>query len=183
MILVCGGLGLTVIGAIMVPLAIARAYRTPDGARAMLPTLMPGDHFYTDHLIYRLIEPARGDVVVLAHPKDQGRAFTLRAIGLAGETIEIDDDRVYIDGARLTEPYALFEPTVGVPPRLRSFPLTPIPAGKLFVLGDNRYFSEDSRFWGLVDRGNVKAKVFIIYWSWDAERGRARWGRIGRVVR
>jgi signal peptidase I len=150
----------------------------------MIPTLAIGDHVLADKAAYSFEPIRRGDVIVYRYPRDETRNLLHRVIGLSGETLEIRGTAVFINGTRLDEPYAQYgywpvqrfgeRPTVG--------PLT-TPANQLFILGDNRDHSMDSRAWGFLDAAQVEGKVVGVYFSWDGNAGRVRWARIGRPVR
>jgi signal peptidase I len=162
--------------------ACTQAFRIPSGS--MISTLAIGDHVLADKAAYAFAPIRRGDVIVYRYPRDETRSLLHRVIGVSGETLEIRGTAVFINGTRLNEPYAQYgdwpvqrfgeRPTVG--------PLT-IPANQLFILGDNRDHSMDSRVWGFLDAAQVEGKVVGIYFSWDADAGRVRWARIGRPVR
>jgi signal peptidase I len=151
-------------------------------------------------------------VVVFKYPDDPARDFIKRVIGLPGETVEIRDKVVYIDGRRLEEPYVHFleaplsrdDPEYGLRGEgLRdNFGPTTIPEGKVFVLGDNRDNSRDSRFWGPLPIDQIKGRALLVYWSYEASReeyhrtgywdwfrdtiaafGKTRWGRFFHLIR
>jgi signal peptidase I len=126
-------------------------------------------------------EPRRGDLVVFLFPEDRRRVFIKRAIGLPGETIEIRGRTVFVDGTALTEPYASFLDPEDEERPARGAQLVPV--GHLFVLGDNRDNSRDSRFWGYVPIADVLGIAKVVYFSWDARNSRVRWGRIGQPLR
>ncbi len=129
-------------------------------SESMLPTLKVGDRVMVNKFIYYFKQPQRGDVIVFAPPdilqsKDD---YIKRVIGLPGETVEMKNNQVYIDGKPLAEPY-LNEPlnyTYG--------PVT-VPEGSLLVLGDNRNHSFDSHMWNAwMSQDRIKGKAFVIYW-------------------
>jgi signal peptidase I len=116
----------------------------------------------------------RGDVVIFRFPEDPRRDFIKRVVALPGESLEIRDKRVFVDGRPLEEPYAFHaddsvwpdDPSIAENRRRRDqLPPTRIPAGAYFVMGDNRDDSNDSRFWGPVPAGNVKGRALFVYWS------------------
>ncbi len=157
-----------------------QAYKIPSGA--MEPTLLIGDHIMVDK---RARTPRRGDVIVFVFPPDPTKDFVKRVIALGGDTVEVRKGIVYLNGQQMPDPHARF----GVAPQDRS-PASPrdnfgpvtVPAGKIFVMGDNRDRSYDSRFWGFVDETEVEGRVLYIYWSRDADSSRVRpvrWPRIG----
>jgi signal peptidase I len=122
---------------------------------------------------------ARGDVVVFKYPVEPDRDFIKRVIGLPGETIEVKEKKVYINGKPFEEGYVHFlappaaqselHEVTSFDVRERYGPVT-VPANQYFVMGDNRDNSQDSRYWGFLPRENVKGKALIIYWSYEAER-------------
>jgi signal peptidase I len=148
-----------------------KAYKLPAGS--MAPTLMVGDHIIVDKKCYTNKNPERGDVVIFPDPKDPKKDYVKRAVGLPGETIEIRENQVYINGQPLEESY------IQAPGKLTDstyrvagseFGSVTVPDGKLFVLGDNRDNSLDSRHFGFVDMALLKGKALYIYWAQDKER-------------
>lgn len=134
-------------------------------------------------------DPARGDIIVFLFPEDETKDFIKRVVGLPGDTVEIRNKQVSINGQRVTERYIQHVDSGILPhrvqPRDNLGPLR-VPPDHYFVLGDNRDQSLDSRFWGFVQRSKIKGNAFLIYWSWDG-RGRfsdwIHWERIGKVIR
>jgi signal peptidase I len=121
-----------------------------------------------ENVVYPFDPPERGDVVVFTPPAPgEDKPYIKRIIGLPGDTVEVRDEGVFINGQRLDEPYLEGNPT-----RCRSGitefcgPLT-VPEGQIFVLGDNRNNSEDSRYFGPVPEGNVIGKAWVTYWPTD----------------
>lgn len=135
---------------------------------------------FTDITIVPLGLPARGDVIVF-NPPQGDIPYVKRVIGLPGDRIEIVNKSVQVNGRPLDEPYIHFEDTVIFPqpvqPRDNLGPFV-VPEGKLFVMGDNRDHSFDSRFWGFIDRSDVIGRVVAVLWSWDADRIAVRWSRL-----
>jgi signal peptidase I len=141
----------------------------------MEPTLFAGDRIVISKVDYRLHAPERGDVVVFrppppACPADASECvpFVKRVIAIAGDVVELRDGRVVVNGAPLVEPYA-GAPT-GPEGSAVTYPFT-VPADSLFVLGDNRPVSGDSRAWGAVPRSSVAGKAYAAFWPPD----HARW--------
>jgi signal peptidase I len=135
--------------------------------------------------VYRVREPQRFEVAVFEYPQDRGKAFVKRVIGLPGDTIQVSDKVVWLNGSRLDEPYVRFaEGSEGrnIPARDNYGPVQ-IPPAHYFFLGDNRDRSYDSRFWGPVARDKVWGRVQIIYWSWKAAEWSVDWDRLGMPVR
>ncbi len=157
-------------------------FQIPSGS--MLPTIQIGDHIFASMYSYGSPIPLtdiklfkkpvkRGDIVIFPYPQDPSIDYIKRAVGMPGETLEIRNDKVFINGKLLEEPYAYFEPKerksrqaqgIALAPTSRYGPVR-IPKGKLFTMGDNRYNSADSRFWGFVDMDTITGKGQIIYWS------------------
>jgi signal peptidase I len=158
-----------------------QAFRIPS--ESMFPTLLVGDHLYVDRTAGGR-RPSRGDVV--AYSVSRTHVFLHRVVGLAGDTLEIVDKRVLRGGRPLDEPYVTF-----IDPQTRSGAIDPrdnlaafvVPPGHVFVLGDNRDNSNDSRYQGPVPARDVLGRGAGIYWSWDPERREVRWDRLGRPAR
>ncbi len=180
-------IAIAVIMALFVRTFVVQAFKIPTGS--MENNLLIGDHlvvnkfvFGPDHGAARSILPMRdirrGDIVVFKYPEDPERDFIKRVIGLPGETLEVKDKRVYINGTRLEEPYVhyLEPPSASTEyAEVTSFDLrerygpVQIPADKYFVMGDNRDNSQDSRYWGFLPREYVKGRALMIYWSYESE--------------
>ncbi len=118
--------------------------------------------------------------------KDDCRDFIKRVVGVGGDTIEIKNKKVYINNVPFDESYTIFkDDTTGSSPRDNFGPFT-VPRKSLFVMGDNRDQSYDSRFWGIVDMSEIKGRAFIIYWSWNGAGGlldKVRWNRLGKSIK
>ncbi len=128
----------------------------------------------------------RGDVIVFQYPEDESKDFLKRVVGLPGDTIEIKDKIVYINGALVDDKAYTkrVDPDTikrEINPRDNFGPVV-VPGKSYFVLGDNRDQSLDSRFFGYVEASKIKGKVSVIYWSWDGKDSRVRWERIGRSI-
>jgi signal peptidase I len=151
----------------------------------MIPTLLHGDHILVDKYIYKNNVPQRGDIIIFPYPVDPSKDFAKRLVGLEGDIIEIRDKQLYINHELYAESYIINTDPSTIPasqhPRDFFGPIT-IPQNSLFVMGDNRDNSHDSRFWGLVDKSTVKGKVKSLYWSWDKKAFKVRWERIGKRI-
>lgn len=173
---------------------VVQAFKIPSGS--MLPTLEIGDHLLVNKFVYGLrvplvggrvldfFEPERGDVIVFIYPQDKDKDFIKRVQGLPGEVVEIRDKVLFIDGKPVKDEHAHFAPDARLfkrSPRDNFGPFT-VPDGHVFVLGDNRDHSHDSRFWGSVPIDDILGKAFVLYWSWDSESFRPRWSRIGSTI-
>jgi signal peptidase I len=170
--------------ALVIRTFVVQAFKIPSGS--MLPTLQIGDHLLVNKFLYWFTDPQRGDVIVFKFPQDEGRDFIKRVIALPGDKVEVRGKRVYVNDKPVQESYAVhLDPSMQENPHSPRDNFAPVqaPSGQLFMMGDNRDYSMDSRFWGFLDIKKIKGKAFIIYWSWDRERFRPRWGRIGKVIR
>lgn len=187
---------------------VLQAYRIPSGS--MEDTLLPGDFLlvfkpiygieipYTEIKFFQFAKPSRGDIVIFRYPLDPSKDFVKRCIGLPGDTIEIRNKVVYVNGKKIFEPYATHKDTRIIPPLMEvknefeknefqrmwvsrelldevkvrdNFGPVVVPEGNYFVLGDNRDNSSDSRFWGPLPEKYLKGIPLIIYFSWDSNSG------------
>ncbi len=195
---------IAVVLALIIRTFVFQAFKIPSGS--MLDTLLIGDHLLVNKFIYgtqlpfsdsrylALRTPERGDVIVFEFPEDEGKSyfqrrdFIKRLIGLPGDVIEIRAKQVFVNGQPYQVEQEVYKDDKTLPaaagPRDYMAPFK-VPENQYFVLGDNRDFSYDSRFWGFVDDSKVKGLAFIKYWSWDAEAnlpGKIRFNRIGRPI-
>jgi len=184
-----------VIIALFIRTFIVQAFKIPSGS--MKPTLQIGDHILVNKFIYGIKlpflrntlipvgDPKREDIVVFIYPQDRSKDFIKRVIGVAGDTVEMRDKKLFINGKPYQDPYGNYLDSTIIPgalqPRDNFGPIT-VPQGSIFVMGDNRDFSLDSRFWGFVNLKDVLGKAFIIYFSWDSDDSAIRWGRLGRIL-
>lgn len=127
----------------------------------MEPNLYTGERLLGNKFIYRFEKPVRGDVVVFKYPPNPRKIFIKRVIGLPGETVEIRNGEVLINGRVLDEADYLRNIPHG------NFPPQKIPPGHVFVLGDNRDQSNDSRYWGELPVENIQAKAWLRYWPFS----------------
>jgi signal peptidase I len=190
---------IAVLLALVIRTFVVQAFKIPSGS--MLPTLQIGDHILVSKFVYALRPIQRGDVIVFKFPQDESRDFIKRVIALPGETLEIRGTQVIINGKPLSEPYADYSDSTLLRSleRDRLGPLV-VPPGHLFMMGDNRDHSMDSRVWGFLDQAKVKGKAFVIYFSVRSEDipydtvipslgyvlihpSMIRWNRIGGLVR
>jgi len=193
---------IAVILALFIRTFIVQAFKIPTGS--MEPNLLIGDQLLVNRFVFaptvsgaeRTLLPMtgirRGDIIVFKYPENPERDFIKRVIGLPGETIELKDHRILVNGAPVDEPYAHYLPrpegsgqheVTSDDVRDRYGPVT-VPPDALFVMGDNRDNSADSRYWGFLPKANVKGKALMIYWSFDGGDGslniltRTRWARL-----
>ena len=177
-----------VILALFIRTFVVQAFKIPTGS--MENNLLIGDHLLVNKFavgptvsgLERALLPVsaikRGDVLVFKYPIEPDRDFIKRVIGLPGDTLEVRDKKVYIDGTPLDEPYAHYLDAAG-PSELREVtssdvrdhfgPVT-VPPDQYFMMGDNRDNSADSRYWGFLRRDYIKGKALVIYWSYESDR-------------
>jgi signal peptidase I len=124
---------------------------------SMDPTLADGQYLVVCKFLYRLQEPQRGDVIVFRDARGGERKLIKRIIGMPGESVEIKDGKVFVDGRSLDEPYIQEQPRY-------ARPLSVVPEGEYYVLGDNRNNSSDSHNWGSLPRGAIVGKSCVSYW-------------------
>jgi len=186
---------LAVLLALFLRTFVIQAFKIPSGS--MLPTLQVGDHILVVKFIYGirlpilnkvivpLKAPQRGDVIVFVYPVDPSKDFIKRVVAIPGDTVEIRHKKLYINGQPVKDEHANFDDPAMYPMTIKprdDFGPIKVPKHSLFVMGDNRDHSYDSRFWGFVDMDAVLGKAFLIYWSWDSDRWRVRWDRFANVV-
>jgi len=189
------GILAAVLIALLITTFVIKMYKIPS--RSMVPTLLVGDQLVVNKFIYGIkipyfrntilpiTDPQRGDIIVFIYPKDRSLDFIKRVIGVNGDKIEIKDKKIFINGKLFTDNTGIYTDKMIYPgsiqPRDNFGPVT-VPKGSLFVMGDNRDESLDSRFWGFVDLKDVQGKAFIIYWSWNPEERKIRWQRLGNLL-
>jgi signal peptidase I len=174
-----------------------QAFTIPSGS--MMDTLLIGDYILVNKFLYGaeipftdihlpgLRAPAHGDIIVFKYPNDESRDFIKRIIAVGGDTVQVRDNRVWLNGTLLDEPYVR-------PGSFRPMPSTAhcgylyacealkVPPDSYFMMGDNRDNSQDSRYWGFVRREKIRGKAFLIYWSWNGENHWLRWRRLGHLL-
>jgi signal peptidase I len=189
-------IGMALLLALFIRTFIVQAFKIPSGS--MIPTLQIGDHILVNKLAYGIRIPLwghylvdfgkvqRGDVIVFIFPEDRSKDFIKRVVGVAGDTVEIRGKKIYINGQQVEDPHAHFEgddPQNILPASRDDYGPTKVPENHLFVMGDNRDRSYDSRFWGFVNMDDVRGKAFLIYWSWDGGDRWVRWERLASLIR
>jgi signal peptidase I len=180
---------IAVILALFIRTFVVQAFKIPTGS--MENNLLIGDHLLVNKFVLgptmwpieRALLPIgtirRRDVLVFKYPEEPDRDFIKRVIGLPGETLEVREKKVYINGAPLDEPYAhyltpaadesQYHEVTSFDVRERYGPVT-VPPSQYFMMGDNRDNSQDSRYWGFLPRENIKGRALVIYWSYEAGR-------------
>jgi signal peptidase I len=178
--------------ALVIRAYVVQAFKIPSGS--MIPTLLIGDHILVNKFIYgteipfsgnRILafrQPEKGDVIVFKYPENPKKDFIKRVVGTEGDVIAERDKVLYVNGKPVVEPFARhFDRLIRMNDPRDNFGPVSVPEGKVFVMGDNRDQSYDSRYWGFVDVEAIKGKALIIYWSWSPENT-VRFNRIGRLI-
>jgi signal peptidase I len=174
---------------------VIQAFRIPS--ESMRDTLLVGDFLFVNKFEYGpkipfthvrlpgLHAPRRGDVIVFQFPQDPSKDFIKRCVAVGGETVEIKEKQVYVNGRRIDEPYVRHtDPNIrpaGFDFRDNFGPFT-VPKGEMFMMGDNRDNSNDSRYWGTLPMDLVKGRAMFLYWSWDPDRNWPRWARLLDII-
>ena len=186
---------IAVVLALIIRAFVVQAFKIPSSS--MEKTLLVGDHILVNKFIYgtkipftstkilSFKKPQKGDIIVFVFPEDRKKDFIKRVVGVEGDRVEIIDKKVYINGSPNYCPFAVNDDETiipgGIQPRDNYGPVV-VPRDSLFVMGDNRDHSYDSRYWGFVKLEEVKGNAFIIYWSWNGLESSLRWKRIGSLI-
>lgn len=188
--------------ALLIRTFLVQAFKIPSSS--MEPTLLVGDHILVSKFIYGIRipylgkkfltfeKPKRGDIVVFIYPEDHTKDFIKRVIATGGEEVQIKNREIFINGRAIEDPWGVYREGDGpfAPGDLRprdNYGPRVVPPHSLFVMGDNRDNSQDSRYWGFVDLSAVKGKAFIIYFSYHKRAtnllNKVRWNRFGKLLR
>lgn len=170
---------IALVAAILLRLFVVSAYRVSSAS--MEGALYEGDYIFVNKLAYEYgTPPQQGDVIVFKYPNNPQKDFIKRIVGLPGQTVEIADKIVYVDGEIAPiSAMAKFEDQRIVSADLSfrdNFGPYIVPEGEYFVMGDNRDDSRDSRFWGAVPLDHFKGKALFVYWSWERDPDAPGWG-------
>lgn len=150
------------------------AFRLPS--TSMAPTLIPNDFVVTDTKAYKTKLPKHGDIIVFSRPEKVGIKFTKRVIAVAGDTLKIDHGQIMINGRAVEEPY--INQQYNKRSSLLSMDEMRAPEGSVFVLGDNRDNSFDSRYFGVVETKHIYGRVRALWFSYNPRQGGIRWERL-----
>ncbi|MDO9529017.1 MAG: signal peptidase I [Syntrophales bacterium] len=174
---------------------VIQAFKIPSGS--MKPTLQIGDHILVNKFIYGIkipyvrktiipvVKPKRGDMVVFIYPLDRTKDFIKRVIGIGGDVIEIKNKKIFLNGSPYNDTHGVYTDKLVLPLSIQprdNFGPAKVPEGSIFVMGDNRDQSYDSRFWGFVKLKDIMGKAFIIYWSWNGNDNNVRWNRLCKIL-
>jgi signal peptidase I len=150
---------------------VVQAYKIPSSS--MEDSLLAGDFILVNKLHYRFNEPKPGEIIVFKYPLNSSKDMVKRVLAVEGQSVEIKNKIVYVDGKIVSEPLSAKHIDNRILPMDYSardnFGPEQVPAGYLFVLGDNRDNSQDSREWGFLDMSLIKGKALIVYWSWTED--------------
>jgi len=187
---------IAVLLALFIRTFVVQAFKIPSGS--MLETLQIGDHILVNKFAYGidipflgtpLLEgksPRQGDIIVFKYPGDPNKDYIKRVVAVGGDEVTVRNKQLFINQQPVKEDYIIHDDSRRWPVRSDFGPVR-VPKNNLFVMGDNRDNSSDSRVWGFLDLEAVRGKAFLIYWSWNSEAGsmfdRIRWARIGDVVK
>jgi len=194
--------------AILIRTFVIQAFKIPSGS--MEDTLLIGDHIIVSKFAYGLQVPKpaminlfgasvpffetrlvtswghieRGDVIVFRFPVDRDKDFIKRVVGLPGDKVELRNKVIYVNDKKWEESFGVYKGGLYGESTEKNTDFGPyvVPEGSVFVMGDNRDRSYDSRYWGPVPLADIKGKAFIIYWSWNKENHWVRFGRIGDII-
>ena len=182
---------------------IIQNFKIPSSS--MEDTLLIGDRLFAVKFIYgakipfsnirifKIRDPKPGDVIVFKYPNDPSKDYIKRCVAVGGQTIEIRDKNIYVDGELQKIPnHAKYIDRNMLPYQIGprdNYPPTMVPEGSLFAMGDNRDNSNDSRYWGFVPYENLKGKALFVYWSLNPDYPiydiihKVRWGRLFDIIR
>jgi signal peptidase I len=184
-------LGSAILIFLVIRLFAFHAFRIPS--ESMENTLLVGDFLFVNKLAYgprvpftltRLpgyTHPKPGDVIVFEYPRDRKVAYIKRCVADEGQTVEMRNKQLYVDGVAQTQAYAVHKDPRYDPMRDNFGPVK-VPPGNLFMMGDNRDFSSDSRVWGFLDKRYIHGKAWAIYFSWDPMRHFPRFARMFHLI-
>ena len=187
--------------AMLIRTFLVQAFKIPSSS--MEPTLLVGDHILVSKFIYGIRipyigkkfltfhKPNRGNIIVFVYPEDPKKDFIKRVIATGGEEVQIKNRKIFINGREIEDLWGVYRERDGpfVPSHFRpgdNYGPRIVPPNCLFVMGDNRDNSQDSRYWGFVDLSAVKGKAFIIYFSYNKRTtnllDKVRWSRFGKLL-
>ncbi len=168
---------IALLAAALLRIFVVSAYRVSSGS--MEDTLTTGDYIFVNKLAYNFGEPKTGDIVVFENPFDPGKDYIKRLVAIEGQTVEIVDKILYIDGQVAEIPEFSKHIDNRILPEVLSsrdnFGPMQVPGGQYFVMGDNRDDSQDSRFWGCVDKSYFKGQAIFIYFSYEPDPQSPEW--------
>jgi len=172
---------------------VIQAFRIPSGS--MENTLLVGDFLFVNKFLYGpkipftnyrlpgIRDPKPGDIIVFKAPIDDEKDFIKRCIAVGGQTVEVRHKQFYVDGVALNEPYVIHSDPRDIGYPRDEFGPFKVPPGYLFMAGDNRDDSSDSRYWGPLNADRIKGKAIFLYFSWDHDKHFPRFSRFFDLVK
>jgi signal peptidase I len=194
-------IAIAILLALFIRTFVVQAFKIPSGS--MKETLQIGDHILVNKFIYGiklpfvqktiipLKNPKKEDIIVFRYPENPKLDFIKRVVGVEGDVIKVRNKNLYVNDQLVDQEYAIHTDPHIIPTAYNkrdNFGPVIVPPDSLFVMGDNRDNSKDSRFWGFVNLKAVKGKAFMIYWSWNKDNSQSllhyvRWGRLFDILR
>lgn len=194
-------IAIAILLALFIRTFVVQAFKIPSGS--MKETLQIGDHILVNKFIYGIKlpfvqktlipikQPRRDDIIVFRYPENPKIDFIKRVVGIEGDVVEVRNKKLYVNDELVDRDYAIHTDPHIIPAAYNkrdNFGPVIVPKHSLFVMGDNRDNSKDSRFWGFVNLKAVKGKAFMIYWSWNKNNSQTllnyvRWDRIFDILR
>ena len=194
-------IAIAILLALFIRTFVVQAFKIPSGS--MKETLQIGDHILVNKFIYGIKlpfahktiipikQPRKDDIIVFRYPENPKIDFIKRVVGVEGDIIEIRNKNLYVNDKLLYQEFAIHTDPQVIPAvynKRDNFGPVIVPPDSLFVMGDNRDNSKDSRFWGFVNLKAIKGKAFMIYWSWNKTNSQnllnyVRWNRLFDILR
>lgn len=155
--------GLAALFSFLISTFVIQGYLIPSGS--MENTLMTGDRVFAEKISYYKGDIKQGDIVTFQDPEIPGRILIKRCVAVAGQTVDLRNGALYVNGEKLSEPYTLGKPSDPLRPTI-TYPYT-VPSDTIWVMGDNRTNSQDSRYFGPIKTSTVSGRAICIYWPID----------------
>ena len=194
-------IAIAILLALFIRTFVVQAFKIPSGS--MKETLQIGDHILVNKFIYGIKlpfvqktiipikKPRKDDIIVFRYPENPKLDFIKRVVGVDGDVVEVRNKKLYVNDKLIDQDFAIHTDPHIIPAvynKRDNFGPVIVPPDSLFVMGDNRDNSKDSRFWGFVKLEAVKGKAFMIYWSWNKDNARTllnyvRWDRLFDILR
>ncbi|MDX2446525.1 MAG: signal peptidase I [Desulfobacterales bacterium] len=194
-------IAIAILLALFIRTFVVQAFKIPSGS--MKETLQIGDHILVNKFIYGIKlpfvqktiipikQPRKDDIIVFRYPENPKLDFIKRVVGVEGDIIEVRNKKLYVNDELVDRKFAIHTDLQIIPAvysKRDNFGPVMVPPDSLFVMGDNRDNSKDSRFWGFVNLKAIKGKAFMIYWSWNKNNSQTllnyvRWDRLFDILR
>jgi len=194
-------IAIAILLALFIRTFVVQAFKIPSGS--MKETLQIGDHILVNKFIYGvklpfvqktiipIKQPRKDDIIVFRYPENPKLDFIKRVVGVEGDIIEIRNKKLYVNDELVERKFTIHTDPQIIPAvynKRDNFGPVIVPPDSLFVMGDNRDNSKDSRFWGFVNLKAIKGKAFMIYWSWNKNNSQTllnyvRWDRLFDILK